>query len=108
MIDKAKLRWTGHVACMKNDRIPKALLYGRLATGAPKRGNHNTYLNSVKSTLRACGICCARLEKLSSVRDNWREIVRTGTARAERDRIEGLIEKRRRRKAREDLAHLPT
>ena len=51
MIDKAKLRWTGHVVRMENHRIPKALLYGRLDTGAPKRGNHNTYLNSVKSCL---------------------------------------------------------
>ena len=39
MIDKANLRWTGHVVRMKDHSIPKALLYGRLATGAPKRGN---------------------------------------------------------------------
>ena len=47
MIDKAKLRWTGHVTRMDSHRIPKALLYGRLATGTPKRGNHSTYSNSV-------------------------------------------------------------
>ena len=93
---------------MNNDRIPKALLYGRLVTGIPKRGNHNTYLNCVKSTMRSCGISCAHLEELASVRLNWRNTVKAGIALAEEDRIECLIEKRRKRKARADLAHLPT
>ena len=108
MIDKAKLRWTGHVVRMPNNRIPKALLYGRLASGAPRRGNHNTYVNSVKSTLRECGISCANLEKVAKVRNDWRVTVRTGIAKAEGDRIDCLIEKRRKRKARADLAHLLT
>ena len=108
MMDKARLRWTGHVVRMKNDRIPKALLYSRLATGIPKRGNHNTYLNSVKRTLRECGISCTRLEELASERLDWRNTVKTGIARAEADRIERLIEKRRKRKAKADLAQLPT
>ena len=108
MVDKAKLRWTGHVVRMKDSRIPKALLYGRLASGAPKRGNHNTYLNSVKSTLRECGISCTKLEELASLRTNWREIVKNGIARSEGDRIERLIKARMKRKARADLAPLPT
>ena len=107
MIDIARLRWTGHVVRMENDRIPKALLYGRLATGIPKRGNHNTYLNSVKSTLRACGIGCTRLEELASVRNNWRRTIKAGIAKAEEDRTGRLIEKRRKRKAKADLARLP-
>ena len=44
MIDSACLRWTGHVVRMKDDRIPKALLYGRLTTGRSRSGNHKTYL----------------------------------------------------------------
>ena len=108
MIDKARLRWTGHVVRMKDDRIPKALLYGRLSTGIPKRGNHNTYLNSVKSTLRECGISSIHLEELASDRAKWRHTVKTGIAAAEVDRTERLIEKRLKRKARADLARLPT
>ena len=69
MLDKAKLRWLGHVIRMEDSRIPKALLYGRLAAGIPRRGNHNTYLNTVKCTLKECVIPCSNLSELASERD---------------------------------------
>ena len=108
MVDTARLRWTGHVVRMKDERIPKALLYGRLATGVSRRGNHSTYLNSVKSTLRACDINCTRLEELAENRVHWRGVLKTGIAKAEDDRTHRLIVKRQKRKDRADLAHLPT
>ena len=107
MIDKAKLRWTGHVTRMDSHRIPKALLYGRLATGTPKRGNHSTYSNSVKRTLKVCGLDHTPLEELASDRDAWRETVRGGIVKAEEDRIGRLVDKRMRRKARAGLAGSP-
>ena len=103
-----KIGWTGHVVRMKNDRIPKALLYGRLATGIPRRGNHNTFLNSVKTTLRACGIDHTSLEDMASDRNGWRATVKAGIAKAEEDRTNRLIEKRMRRRVRAGLAPLPT
>ena len=108
MLDKAKLRWLGHVIRMEDTRIPKALLYGRLAAGIPRRGNHNTYLNSVKCTLKECVIPCSNLSELASERDEWRETVSEGVNKAEKARINNLIEKRMRRKARAAVAHLPT
>ena len=93
---------------MKNDRIPKALLYGRLAVGIPKRGNPNTFLNSVKCTLRECVINVMHLEELAYEQDIWRGMVKTGIAGAEKDRTERLIEKQLKRKARADLARVPT
>ena len=88
--------------------IKKALLYGRLAAGIPRRGNHNTYLNSVKCTLKECVIPCSNLSELASERDEWRETVSEGVNKAEKARINNLIEKRMRRKARAAVAHLPT
>ena len=108
MVDSARLRWTGHVVRMKDNRIPKALLYGRLASGVSRPGNHKTYLNSVKSTLRACEINGCHLEELASVRGSWRATTRAGIATAEEDRIKRLIDNRDRRKARADLVPLPT
>ena len=107
MLDKAKLRWTGHVIRMDNKRIPKALLYGRLATGVSRSGNHNTYLNSVKRTLNECDIDCMHVAAFASERVGWREKVGEGINTAEKARIDVLTEKRMRCKA-ADLACLPT
>lgn len=108
MIESAQLRWCGHVVRMKDDRIPKALLYGRLTDGTSRRGNHLTYLNNIKSTLRACDIRCDHMETLASQRNTWRRTYKAGTARAEEERIKRLVVKREKRKARADLArHQP-
>ena len=108
MVESARLRWTGHVVRMKDDRIPKALLYGRLAKGRPRRGNHSTYLNSLKSTLKACDINCKRLEEHAENRVHWRGVLRTGIAQAEAGRTHRLIAKHQRRKAKADLRSVAT
>ena len=46
--------------------------------------------------------------KTCSERGIWRDTVKTGIAGAEEDRTKRLIEKRQKRKARTDLARLPT
>ena len=103
MVEGAVLRWTGLVVRMSNDRIPKRLLYSRLATGKGTKGNHATYLNQVRRTLHACDIPPANLEILAAKRANWRTIYKAGIAKAEDDRINCLIEKRERRKRRAGL-----
>ena len=104
MIQSAQLRWTGHVTRMKNNRIPKALMYGRIASGHSGRGRQTTYLNSVKGTLRSCGINPVTLEKLAANRDRWRKTYKEGIVYAESERTNNLINKRQRRIARRDLA----
>ena len=103
MLESAVLRWTGHVTRMSNDRIPKRLLYGRLAYGRGSRGNHATYLNQIRRTLHACGIPPINLEVLAAGRAKWRSTYKAGIARAENDRINHLIDKPERRKRRAGL-----
>ena len=98
MVEGAVLRWTGHVTRMSNDRIPKKLLYGRLASGKGSRGNQATYVNQVRRTLNACGIPPVNLEVLAAGRAIWRSTCKAGIERAESDRINRLIDKRERRK----------
>ena len=108
MIDSARLRWTGHVVRMPNSRIPKALLYGHLTKGESTRGNHKTYLNSIKTTLRACMINPVDLEALASQRNSWRATCKAGVKNAEKNRIDHLKDKRKQRKARAALAQQST
>ena len=87
MVESAVLRWTGHVTRMSNDRIPKRLLYGRLASGRGSRGNHISHLNQVRRILRASGIPPSDLEVLAA-------------RCAENDRTNRLIDKHERCKCR--------
>ena len=109
MLESAILRWTGHVVRMPDDRIPKRLLYGRLASGRGSKGNHATYRNQVRRILHAGGITPADLEPLAKPRAAWRTLSKAVIKKAEGDRINRLIDKRelRKRRAGLDLAHQP-
>ena len=103
LVESAVLRWTGHVTRMDNDRIPKKLLYGRLASGRGSKGNHATYRNQVRGILHACGILPTDLEVLAKQRGVWRKTCKEGIEKAETNRINRLIDKRERRKCRAGL-----
>ena len=68
-----------------DDRIPKKMLYGRLARGSSQRGNHLTYINSVRQTLRACDLYDLHLEAKTCNRNDWRRSVKVGITKADED-----------------------
>ena len=103
MFESAVLRWTGHVVRMDDDRIPKQLLYGRLASGRGTQGNHASYRNQVKRILREGDIPLTDLETLAKTRSDWRTRSKAAIAKAEGDRINRLKEKRELRKRRDRL-----
>ena len=93
MLDLNKLRWVGHVTRMEDHRIPKRMLYGRLARGSSQQGNHLTYINSVRKTLRACDLYDLPLEVKTCNRTGWRRIVKAGIFKADED-YRSLLEER--------------
>ena len=46
----AQLRWCGHLVQMRDDRIPKAVLYGQLKEGSRTAGGQNLHF---KDTLKS-------------------------------------------------------
>ena len=63
------------------------MLYGRLANGSSRQGNHVTYMNGLRKTLRASNICNndGNLEELAKDRNAWRQTVKKGILKAEDD-----------------------
>ena len=104
LLDRNKLRWTGHVIRMDESRTPKILLYGRVDKGASRQGNHLTFLNSVKSLLREYEIDSSTLEEHVKNRSSWRSEVYHKTKKGHEDYIRAMKDWRRRKKAEANLA----
>ncbi len=63
---KRRLRWLGHVQRMGEERLPKAMLWGRLAEGKrPKGGGKKRWVDVVMKDLRVVGLV-----------DTWKEVCR--------------------------------
>merc|ERR1712121_617790 len=85
MLGQNKLRWVGHVTRIDDHRIPKRMLSGRLARGSSQRGNHLTYINSVRQILRACDLYDLPLEAKTCNRNDWRRSIKAGISKADED-----------------------
>nr|VZI24094.1 unnamed protein product [Spirometra erinaceieuropaei] len=100
MLRQMQLRWSGHLVRMDDERLPKRLFYGDVATGSRRQGGPiRRYKDTLKSSLKLLQINPANWEELACDRPAWRRTVKTGAAIHEANRIAAAKAKREARKS---------
>nr|VZI14630.1 unnamed protein product [Spirometra erinaceieuropaei] len=100
MLRQMQLRWSGHLARMDDERLPKRLFYGDLATGSRRQGGQiRRYKDTMQSSLKRLQIIPTNWEDLALDRPTWRRTVKTGAAIYEANRIAAAKAKREARKS---------
>ena len=85
---------------MDDGRIPKDLLYSKLATGKRKKGRpHLRFMDVCKRDIKPCGIDTNNWEKLAANRSTWKSTVFKGLSYGEGKMAEQAAVKRLQRKA---------
>nr|VZH99574.1 unnamed protein product [Spirometra erinaceieuropaei] len=94
------LRWSGHLVRMNDERIPKRLFYGDVATGSRRQGGQiRRYKDTQKSSLKCLQINPTNWEEFTLDRPTWRRTVKTGAAIYEANRIADAKAKHEARKS---------
>nr|VZH99832.1 unnamed protein product [Spirometra erinaceieuropaei] len=95
-----QLRWSDHLVRMDDERLPKRLFYGDVATGSRRQGGQiRRYKDTLKSSLKRLHINPTNWEELARDRPTWRRTVKTGAAIYEANRIAAAKVKREVRKS---------
>ncbi|BHF78189.1 hypothetical protein SprV_0602130100 [Sparganum proliferum] len=101
------LRWSGHVVRMDDERLPKRLFYGDVATGSRRQGGQiRQYKDTLKSSLESLQINPINWEELALDRSTWRRTVKTSAAIYKANRIAAAKVKREARKSQAAVSHI--
>ena len=108
LIIKCQLRWTGHIVRMKDDRIPKMLLYGQLKEGRRDQGRPlKRFKDTLKASLKSCNVSVNSWEAAAHDRPLWRQRCRHGTKAFETNRSTAIRLRKERRKQCSSLKSFP-
>nr|VZH97737.1 unnamed protein product [Spirometra erinaceieuropaei] len=100
ILRQIQLRWSGHLVCTDDERIPKRLFYGDVATGSRRQGDQiRRYKDTLKSSLKRLQINPTNWEEVALDRPTWRRTVKTGAAIYEANRIADAKANREARKS---------
>lgn len=99
IVNENRLRWTGHVVRMDDNRLPKQVFYGQLKEGKQSRGGQKKrYEDILKATLKSSSIDVKTWETLGQERNTWRSLMHQGVEYFEQHRRKQAAEKRTGRK----------
>ena len=76
-----RLRWAGHVRRMEDDRLPKKILFGKIAGGSAKRGRpkHN-WMDSLVHDCKFVNIPGDQWVQKAKDRSSWRSLISSLTS----------------------------